>query len=135
MKTVSASRRAKGFTLIEIMVVIGIIAALAALVVPNVIQNKDEALVVTAKANIDAIETALDLYRLKHNNYPSTDEGLEALVEGRFLKKMPTDPWNKKPYLYVSPGDSTDYEVYTLGADGAPGGDGRNADINSATLE
>jgi general secretion pathway protein G len=134
-----------GFTLIEIMVVIVILAMLAAIVGPKLMGRTDDAKVTDARVQIKNIETALKLYKLDTGSYPSTEQGLGALVEkptvgvipksykeGGYLesKKMPKDPWGND-YLYVSPGEHGDYDLFSYGADGAKGGEGKNADINS----
>ena len=137
-------RRERGFTLIEIMVVVVIIGLLAAIVAPNLIGNIDRAAVTRARADIRTIDNALNLYRLDNFRYPSSDEGLQALVTNpgeasapnwkQYLRSVPSDPWNND-YLYASPGRQGDYEVYTLGADGQEGGEGINADIGSWNLD
>jgi len=134
-----------GFTLIEIMVVIVILAMLAALVGPRLMGRTDDAKVTDARVQIKNIETALKLYKLDNRSYPSTEQGLGALVakptvgvipnsykEGGYLesKKMPKDPWGND-YLYVSPGEHGDYDLFSYGSDGAKGGDGKNADITT----
>lgn len=134
-----------GFTLIEIMVVIVILAMLAALVGPKLMGRTDDAKVTDARVQIKNIETALKLYKLDNGSYPSTEQGLGALVtkptvgvipknykDGGYLesKKMPGDPWGND-YLYVSPGEHGDYDLFSYGPDGAKGGDGKNADITS----
>lgn len=134
-----------GFTLIEIMVVIVILAMLAALVGPKLMGRTDDAKVTDARVQIKNIETALKLYKLDNGSYPSTEQGLGALVtkptvgvipknykDGGYLesKKMPSDPWGND-YLYVSPGEHGDYDLFSYGPDGAKGGDGKNADITS----
>jgi general secretion pathway protein G len=128
----------RGFTLIEIMVVVVIIGLLAAIVAPNLIGNIDTAAVNRAKQDIRAIETALNLYRLEHYRYPTTDEGLEVLTggEGRkqFLRRVPVDPWNH-PYQYVYPGRNGEFDVFSLGADGREGGEGVNAVIGNWDLD
>jgi len=139
--------RQHGFTLIEIMVVVVILAVLGALVVPQVLDKVDKARVTRAQADIRAISTALDLYRLDNFKHPTSEQGLQALVKqpadpsitnypaGGYLKSLPIDPWNN-PYQYVSPGpDGRDYEITTYGRDGKPGGDGYDADISSSTLD
>jgi len=139
--------RSRGFTLIEIMVVVVILAVLGALVVPNVLDKVDQARVTRAKSDIQAIETALDLYRLDNFKYPTTDQGLQALVtqpsdptltnyrSGGYLKTLPIDPWHN-PYVYLSPGaGGQDYEIVSYGRDGKPGGEGYDADIDSATMD
>ncbi|MEN9314991.1 MAG: hypothetical protein RIS35_1384 [Pseudomonadota bacterium] len=133
--------RARGFTLIEVMVVIVILGVLAALVVPRVMSRPDEARAVAARQDIAAIMQALKLYRLDNQRYPSTEQGLQALVIRpsagpaapnwkAYLDKMPVDPWGK-PYQYLNPGLKGEIDVFSLGADGQPGGDGANADIGS----
>ena len=134
-----------GFTLIEIMVVVVILGVLAAIVVPNIMSRPDQAKVTVAKADVKAISSALEIYRLDNGFYPSTDQGLDALVseptgtpEPRswnpdgYLKKIPQDPWGN-PYQYEQPGtrNATSYDLYSLGADGRVGGDGFNADIGN----
>jgi general secretion pathway protein G len=139
--------RSRGFTLIEIMVVVVILAVLGALVVPRVLENVDKARATRAQSDIRAIETALDLYRLDNYKYPTTDQGLEALVkkppdpsltnyrEGGYLKAVPKDPWGN-PYHYESPGpDGEPYLIISYGRDGKPGGTGYDADISSNTLD
>jgi general secretion pathway protein G len=136
-----------GFTLIEIMVVVVILAVLGALVVPKILENVDKARVTRAVSDIRAIQTALDTYRLDNFKYPTTEQGLQALVkqpadptitnyrsEG-YLGSLPKDPWNY-PYQYLSPGpDGRPYEITTYGKDGKPGGEGYDADISTATLD
>ena len=136
-----------GFTLIEIMVVIVIIGILAALIVPNVIGRQDQALLVAAKQDISTIKSALKLYYLDNQRYPTTEQGLKALVSkpdagpipsnwktGGYLEKLPPDPWGR-PYQYVSPGvKSPDFDVFTYGKDGQPGGEGSDADLGSWSL-
>jgi len=135
----------RGFTLIEIMVVIVILAMLAALVGPKLMGRTDDAKITDARVQIKNIETALKLYKLDTGNYPSTEQGLSALVaiptvgvipknykEGGYLesKKIPKDPWGND-YLYVSPGEHGDYDLFSYGFDGVKGGEGKNADITS----
>ena len=132
-------RLPRGFTLIEIMVVVVIIGLLATLIVPNVIGQGDAARVTAAQIDIRAIGNALDLYRLNNSHYPSTEQGLEALVnkpagfpEPRswgpepYLKKLPTDPWGTE-FVYINNGFN--YELYSFGADGQEGGENLMADI------
>lgn len=138
---------AKGFTLIEILVVVVILGILAALVVPRIMERPDEARVIAAKSDIRAIMSALKLYRLDNGIYPSTDQGLSALVvkpdtgviprnwkQGGYLDRLPKDPWGA-PYQYLSPGVNGEIDVFSLGADGTPGGEGINADIGSWELQ
>ena len=135
----SSCNKQRGFTLIEIMVVVVIIGLLASLLVPNILGRGDEARVTAAQNDIRAIGTALDLYRLDNSNYPSTEQGLEALVnkpagfpEPRswgpepYLRKLTTDQWGNA-YLYVNSGRQ--FDLYSLGADGQEGGEGIGADI------
>ncbi len=129
-----------GFTLIELLVVMVIIGLLAALVAPRFIRQEEKAKVKAAKAQIELLGTALDTFRLDAGRYPRTQEGLEALRrkpgglagwDGPYLKKeVPMDPW-RKPYIYRSPGQSGPYDLISHGADGSPGGEGDNQDINS----
>lgn len=138
---------AGGFTLIEILVVVVILGILAALVVPRIMERPDEARVVAARSDIRAIMGALKLYRLDNGIYPSTDQGLQALVvrpdtgviprnwkQGGYLDRVPKDPWGA-PYQYLNPGVHGEIDVFSLGADGAPGGEGINADIGSWELQ
>lgn len=133
----------KGFTLIEIMVVVVILGILATLVVPKIMGRPDEARVVAAKQDIASVMQALNLYRLDNSRYPSNEQGLKALVErpttepqpsnykqGGYLSKVPTDPWGN-PYQYLNPGLKGEIDVMSFGADGKPGGEGINADIGS----
>ncbi len=131
----------KGFSLIEIMVVVVILGILAALVVPKIISRPDDARIVKAKQDVLAIQNALDLYRLDNGFYPSTDQGLKALVTKpntapepkdwrSYLKTLPKDPWGRD-YLYLNPGQHGEIDIYTNGADGQPGGTGVNAVIGN----
>ena len=137
----------KGFTLIEIMVVITILAILAALVAPRFVGKTDDARIVAAKVQIKNIEGALAFYKLDNAIYPSTEQGLDALVlqptigatpnhwrKGGYLDKVPNDPWSR-PYVYFSPGTHGDYDMISYGADGEPGGEDKNGDIESWNLE
>jgi general secretion pathway protein G len=135
-----------GFTLIEIMVVVVILGILAALVAPNVIRRIDDARITKAKQDIRAYETALNLYRMDNFRYPTTEQGLEALVkqptdpniknwkQGGYIQNLRKDPWGND-YSYISPGAHGDYDLFTLGADGQPGGEGSDADIGSWDIE
>ena len=135
----------RGFTLIEVMVVIVILGVLAAVIVPNVIGRPDEARAVAAKQDIGTIVQALKLYRLDNQRYPTTEQGLQALVKaptspaapnwkvGGYLERLPSDPWGK-PYLYLAPGIKGEVDVFSYGADGQQGGTGKDADIGSWDL-
>jgi len=123
----------QGFTLIEVMVVVVILGILAAIIVPKVMDRPDTARLVKAQSDIRAIESALNLYKLDNFNYPTTDQGLEALVP-KYIDRLAKDPWGN-PYLYLSPGLHGDMDVYTLGADGLQGGSGKNADIGNWNAE
>jgi general secretion pathway protein G len=134
----------RGFTLVEIMVVVVILGILAALIVPRVVGRTDEARAVAAKQDVAAIMQALKLYRLDNGRYPTTEQGIAALVtkpQGepvptnwqKYLDKVPKDPWGN-PYQYLSPGVRGDIDVFSLGADKQPGGSGSDADIGSWDL-
>ncbi len=139
----------KGFSFIELMVVVVILGILAGMIVPRYMGRTDDAKVVKAKVDIAALETSLKMYRLDNGTYPSTDQGLMALIEkpttepaapnwstnGYLDKKsLPKDPWGRE-YLYLSPGIHEEFDIICYGADGTPGGEGKNADINSWELE
>jgi general secretion pathway protein G len=139
-------RRIRAFTLIEVMVVIAILAVLAALIVPKVMSRPDEARVVAARQDIASLLQALKLYRLDNLRYPTTEQGLAALVTrptlaplppnwkpGGYLERLPRDPWGN-PYQYLSPGLRGEVDVFSFGADGVAGGEGFDADIGSWTL-
>jgi len=140
------NRREGGFTLIEIMVVVVILGILAALVAPNVISRIDDAQINRARQDVRAIESAMHLYRLDNFKYPTTDLGIEALVSrpadpsirnwrtGGYLDKTPVDPWGT-PYQYLYPGQNAEFDIFTLGADGQPGGEGINADIGNWSVD
>ena len=123
----------KGFTLIEVMVVVVILSILAAIIVPKVMDRPDTARQVKVQSDIRALESALNLYKLDNFDYPSTEEGLEALVP-KYIARLSNDPWGN-PYLYLSPGLHGDMDVYTLGADGLQGGTGINADVGNWNVE
>lgn len=131
----------RGFSLIEIMVVVVILGILASIVVPKLMSRPDEARVVKAKQDVLALQNALELYKLDNGFYPSTDQGLKALVEKAssnplpsnwkpYLKSLPKDPWGRQ-YIYLYPGAHGDFDVYSLGADGQEGGTGIDADIGN----
>ena len=134
-------RLRRGFTLIELMVVLVIIGVLAALIVPNVLDRTDDARATAARADINNLMQALKLYKLDNQRYPSAEQGLEALIKKPsagavppnwrpYLDKLPADPWSR-PYQYIFPGVKGEIDVFSLGADGQAGGDGKNADIGS----
>ncbi len=134
-------KKQNGFTLIEIMVVVVILGILAAVVVPQIMDRPDTARITKARLDIQSLEGALNQYRLDNFVYPNTEQGLEALVKkpeadpapanwskSGYIKTLPKDPWNR-PYIYLSPGDKGDFDLYSLGADGQSGGEDANADI------
>ena len=132
--------KANGFTLTEMLVTLFILGLVTTIVVINVLPNQDKAMVAKAKADVSTLAQAMESYRLDNMTYPSASEGLQALVNPPtaagssarpgYIKKLPTDPWGR-PYQYANPGRSGPFDVYSLGADGAPGGDNENADIYS----
>jgi general secretion pathway protein G len=133
-----------GFSLIEIMVVIVILGILASLVVPKIMSRPDEARIVKVKQDILSIQNALDLYKLDNGEYPSTDQGLIALVQKPttepvprswqpYLKSLPKDPWGRD-YLYLNPGEHGELDIFTYGPTGQPGGSGKNATIGNWDL-
>jgi general secretion pathway protein G len=133
----------RGFTLIELMVVLVILGVLAAMIAPKIMSRPDDARAMAATQDIASVVQALKLYRLDNIRYPTTEQGLQALVTkpaiepipgnwkaGGYLEKLPKDPWGN-PYLYLNPGRHGEIDVYSLGADGQPGGEGKDADIGS----
>lgn len=133
-----------GFTLIEVMVVVLIIGILASIVALNVSPNIDKGFEAKIKNDLLALESALDLYKMDHFSYPTTDQGLEALVVApsdlansskwkKYIKRLPKDPW-EKPYVYRSPGQHGEYDISSYGADGQPGGENSNKDFGNWNL-
>ena len=147
LKTTRQTRREAGFTLIEIMVVVVILGILAAVVVPRIMDRPDQARLTKAAQDIRILENALRLYRLDNYTYPSTEQGLEALVtkptiapeprrwkEGGYVDRLLRDPWGNE-YQYLSPGEHGEIDLFSMGADGQPGGEDLNADIGNWTIE
>lgn len=141
VQSTGATRRSRGFTLIELMVVIVILGVLAALVVPRVLSRPDEARAVAARQDIATLMQSLKLYRLDNRRYPTAEQGLQALIARPatapvpnnwrpYLEKLPNDPWGH-PYQYLNPGIKGEVDVMSFGADGQSGGEGKNADIGS----
>ncbi|CAA0087225.1 Type II secretion system protein G [Zhongshania aliphaticivorans] len=135
------NRNAKGFSLLEIMVVIVIMGLLVAVVAPNVLQNQDRAMVEKARADISVLEQALDMYKLDNHVYPTTDQGLQALVtrpetgtvpknyrSNGYIKRLPEDPWGNA-YIFIQPGEHGAFDLYSTGADGEEGGEELGSDI------
>ncbi len=134
-------RTARGFTLIELMVVVVIIGVLAALIVPNVLNRTDDARMAAARTDVNNLVQALKLYKLDNQRFPSAEQGLDALVRKPtagtippnwkpYLDKLPADPWGR-PYQYVNPGVKGEIDVFSFGADGQAGGEGKDAEIGS----
>ncbi len=136
-------KKSLGFTLLELMVVVLILGLLAALVVPKIVGRGEEAKITAAKVQMKEIESALELYKLDNGFYPTTEQGLEALVKkpdtdpipqnyrkGGYMKKIPLDPWGN-PYIYRCPGDHGEYDLFSMGADGKEGGEGSGKDITN----
>ncbi|KAB7689944.1 type II secretion system protein GspG [Plesiomonas shigelloides] len=136
-----------GFTLLEVMVVIVILGVLASLVVPNLLGNKERADQQKVVSDLTALENSLDMYKLDNGQYPSTQQGLQALVskpdgepqprryrENGYIKRLPTDPWGNE-YQYLSPGEHGQVDIYSLGADGVEGGEGNGLDIGNWNMQ
>lgn len=143
----SLSSKMGGFTLIEIMVVVVILGILAAVIVPKIMDRPDQARITKAQQDIRTLKNALNLYKLDNYNYPSTDQGLDAMVKqpsgtpeaknwksGGYIERLPKDPW-KNDYQFLNPGVHGEIDIYSFGADGQPGGDGLNADIGNWNIE
>jgi general secretion pathway protein G len=141
------NKQQRGFTLLEVMVVIVILGILASIVAPNILGNKEQADQKKAVTDIVALENALDMYKLDNSVYPTTDQGLDALVSepsispeprnyknGGYIRRLPTDPWGNA-YQYISPGDKGAVDIFTLGADGQEGGEDAAADIGNWNLQ
>jgi len=144
-----ASKNNRGFTLIELMVVIVILGILAGLIVPRIMGRPEEAKQLKAKLTIESLETSLRLYKLDNGTYPSTEQGLDALLvapdtgrvsnsyrEGGYIEKskIPKDPWGSD-FVYLSPGVNGEYDIISYGSDGVPGGEGKDKDINSWEID
>ncbi len=147
IKALTKRSHQSGFTLIEILVVVVILGVLAAMVVPRIMQRPDQARIIAAKNDIRTIMSALKLYRLDSGTYPSTDQGLMALVQkpetgniprnwksGGYLDRLPVDPWQAQ-YQYLNPGIHGQIDIFSFGGDNAPGGEGTNADLGSWNLD
>jgi len=137
----SARSARRGFTLIELLVVLVIIGILGALIVPNLLERTDDARVTAARTDVGGLMQALKLYKLDNQRYPAAEQGLDALVKKPtggaippnwkpYLDKLPADPWGR-PYQFLNPGVKGEIDVFSFGADGQPGGDGKNADVGS----
>jgi general secretion pathway protein G len=136
-----------GFTLLEVLVVVAILAILAAIITPKIMKRPEEARRTKAILDINAIETALNMYRLDNGNYPSTEQGLDALVtkpttgvipknwkEEGYLDKVPKDPWGNS-FVYLSPGLHKEFDLESFGADGVDGGEGKDADVENWNID
>src|SRR5215469_1948980 len=146
VKTAMQTRKSQsGFTLIEIMVVVVILGILASIIIPKIMDKPDEARIVKAKQDIRVLESTLDMYKLDNYVYPTTDQGLQALVQQptstpapphwkQYMDRLPMDPWGH-PYQYLNPGTHGTIDIWSYGADGQPGGDGVNADIGNWNLD
>ncbi len=149
MNNMETSYRRAGFTLLEIIVVVFILSLLVAIVAPKIMGRTDDAKIADAKVQIKNFETALKLYKIDSGSYPTTEQGLESLIEkpttgqitakyreGGYLeqKKIPLDPWGN-PYIYVSPGIHGDFDILSYGGDGKEGGEGKDADIKSWDMQ
>ena len=147
MKVQLKNKKQSGFTLIEVIVVVVILGILASVVVPKVVNRTGQAQIVKAKQDIRAMESALQLYRVDNFDYPTTDQGLLALSQrptsspepqnwqtGGYIKSVPKDPWGND-YQYLNPGENSEVDIFSLGKDGRPGGEGENADIGNWNLE
>jgi len=144
---ITSAQRQQGFTLIELIVVIVILGLLGSIIAPKFLGKTDTARIQKAKTDISALESALDLYKLDNFTYPTTDQGLEALVtapssdpapanwqKGGYIKKLRKDPW-QRDYLYLSPGEHGEVDIFSLGADGVEGGEDANADIGNWNID
>jgi len=136
--------KTRGFTLIEVMIVVVILAILAAIVVPRIMQRPEEAKLVKATQDVLSIQNAMELYKLDNGDYPTTSQGIQALVTKPttsplpqnwhgYLRRLPTDPW-RHPYHYLNPGQHSSIDIFTYGANGKPGGSGKNATIGNWLL-